>query len=205
MRCRQGPAETARWRCSILPGRRRASRPVLAGDLNLRSSGQNGSPTAIIGPSTSGPRVLNEFWRDALGGEFRCTVAGTPGTWMQTKPAAVTADPASGMIPTGYLVWNVTDGAVKRHAGSSSWEITVGASASAKVGFHDATPTAQRAGAAQAPVSYVSQTISDPPTQAQGQAVENGLMPSMTPPGRLSLQKGGLLGGRLGGSDLPGG
>jgi len=48
------------------------------------------------------------------------------------------------------LVWNVTDGAVKRHAGSYSWEITVGADTSAKVAFHGATPTAQRANANQA-------------------------------------------------------
>lgn len=30
---------------------------------------QNGTPTTIIGPPTSGTRVPNEFWRDALGGE----------------------------------------------------------------------------------------------------------------------------------------
>ena len=65
---------------------------------------------------------------------------------------------------TGYLVWNVTDGAVKRYAGSYSWEITVGAVASAKTGFHGATPTARRAGAAQAAVTYASQATSDPPT-----------------------------------------
>lgn len=56
---------------------------------------------------------------------------------------------------------------MKRHAGSYSWEITLGAGTSAKVGFHGATPTAQRSGAAQAAVTYASQTLSDPPTQAQ--------------------------------------
>ena len=60
-------------------------------------------------------------------------------------PAAVVADPSTGTIPTGYLIWNVTDGAVKRHAGSYSWGITLGADASAKVGFHGVTPTAQAA------------------------------------------------------------
>ena len=54
---------------------------------------QNGRPTTIIGPPTSGCRVVNEFWRDALGGELRCTGAGTPGTWIQRLPAAVTVDP----------------------------------------------------------------------------------------------------------------
>lgn len=141
---------------------------------------QNGSPTTVVGPPTSGTHVLDEFWRDALGGEWVCTVSGTPGTWKQAKPAAVTADPSSGTIPTGYLVWNATDGAVKRHAGSYSWEITVGASAAAKVGFHGATPTPQRAGAAQAAVTYASQTISDPPTRAEVQALNDGLVAVIT-------------------------
>jgi hypothetical protein len=52
---------------------------------------------------------------------------------------------------------------VQRHAGRFSWEITVGAGTAAKVGFHGATPTAQRAGANQAAVTYASQTISDLP------------------------------------------
>ena len=104
---------------------------------------QNGSPTTIIGPPTNGDRVLNEFWRDALGGEWVCTAAGTPGTWQQIRPAAVAVDPSTGTIPVGYMVWNVTDGALKRHAGSHSWEITLGADASAKVGLHGVTPVAQ--------------------------------------------------------------
>lgn len=120
---------------------------------------QNGSPTTIIGPPTSGTHVLAEFWRDALGGEWVCTSAGAPGTWKQTIPAAVASDPASGTIPTGYLVWNVADGAVKRHAGAYSWEITVGATASAKLGFHGAPPTAQRANANQAAATDLATVI----------------------------------------------
>ena len=80
-----------------------------------------------------------------LGGEWICAAAGTPGTWRQIRLAAVVADPGTGTIPVGYCVWSATDGAVKRHAGSYSWEITVGVDASAKVGFHGATPTAQAA------------------------------------------------------------
>ena len=136
---------------------------------------QNGSPTTIIGPPTSGARVLNEFWRDAQGGEWRCTGVGTPGTWLQIRPAAVTADPASGTIPTGYLVWNVTDGAVKRHAGAYSWEITVGAGASAKVGFHGAAPTAQRANANQAAATDLASVITLA-NELRAALVENGLI-----------------------------
>ncbi|HNQ89284.1 MAG TPA: hypothetical protein PKM73_11760 [Verrucomicrobiota bacterium] len=152
-----------------------------AEEIGLRlATYQNGAPTTIIGPPTAGTFALAEFWRDALGGEWVCTGAGTPGIWIQIRPAAVMADPTAGTIPTGYLVWNVTDGAVKRHAGAYSWEITAGASSSAKVGFHGAAPTPQRAGAAQAVVTYASQTISDPPTRAEVQAVNDGLVAAVT-------------------------
>lgn len=44
-------------------------------------------------------------------------------------------------------------GAVKRHAGAYSWEITVRAGTTARVDFHGATPTAQRANANRAEAS----------------------------------------------------
>ena len=88
---------------------------------------------------------------------------------------------------------------MKRHAGAYSREITVGASAAAKVGFHGATPTVQRAGAPQAAVADASQTISDPPTQAQVRALKDGLVAAVTlfiSPGREGLSRvrfGGML------------
>ena len=63
---------------------------------------QGGAPNNVIGPPVSGARVEFELWRDSLGAEFRCTVAGTPGTWRQTKPASVTSNP--GGAPTGYWI-----------------------------------------------------------------------------------------------------
>ena len=107
----------------MLADGRRASRPVLAAGPERALIGQNGSPTTIIGPPTAGARVLREFWRDALGGEWLCAEAGTPGTWMQIRPAAVTTDPSTGNIPMGYLILNVTTGHIKRHAGGYVWEI----------------------------------------------------------------------------------
>ncbi|MBE7504557.1 MAG: hypothetical protein HS113_30545 [Verrucomicrobiales bacterium] len=59
---------------------------------------QNGSPTTTIGPPNSSVRVRKEFWRDALGGQKRCTRTGTSGTWLQIRPAAVRADRLSGTI-----------------------------------------------------------------------------------------------------------
>lgn len=93
--------------------------PILAKEIAKRVAAyQHGSPTMIIGPRTPGARVLNEFCRDALGREWACTGAGTPGTWMQIRPAPVTADPSSGTIPTGYLILNVNHRQVKRRGGA---------------------------------------------------------------------------------------
>lgn len=130
---------------------------------------QNGSPT------TSGTRLLWEFWRDAVGGEWVCTAGGKPRTRKQIIPAPVTADPSSGTIPAGYLIWNVTDGAVKRHGGSYSWEITVGASASGKVGFHGATPTVRRANANQAEATDLASVITLA-NELRAALVEKGLI-----------------------------
>ncbi len=111
---------------------------------------QNGSPNTLNGPPTSGAWNVGDFWRDQNCANFVCTVAGTPGTWRQITPATVTTDPDSGTFPTGYLILNVVDGGLKRHAGGLLWETLVGATASSKVSFHGATPTAQRANGNQA-------------------------------------------------------
>lgn len=120
---------------------------------------QNGSPNALNGPPTSGAWNVGDFWRDQNGAEFVCTVAGTPGTWRQIAPASVTADPASGTFPGGYLILNVSDGGLKRHAGALSWEVQVGAAPTSKVGFHGVTPAAQRAGANQAVATDLASVI----------------------------------------------
>jgi hypothetical protein len=138
-----------------------------------------GVPTTTVGPPTIGSHVLDEIWKDALGAVFKCSVAGTPGTWKQILPAAVTADPSSGSIPTGHLILNVTQGTLKRHAGGFSWEIIIGATGG-KIGFYGVTPVTQPAGADQAAVTLGNTngeigglTISDPPTQAQVQALRD--------------------------------
>jgi hypothetical protein len=139
----------------------------------------SGVPTTTVGPPTTGSHLLNELWKDALGAVFKCTVAGTPGTWKQMLPAAVTSDPSSGTIPTGYLVLNVTQGTLKRHAGGYSWETIIGATGG-KIGFWGVTPITQPAGAAQAAVTLGNAdgelgglTISDPPTQLEVQALRD--------------------------------
>ncbi len=139
----------------------------------------SGAPTTIIGPPTSGSRVLNELWKDALGGVFKCTGAGTPGTWKQILPAGVAADPVSGTIPTGYLILNATQGTLKRHAGSYDWQTVIGTTGG-KIGFFGATSVVQPSGADQVAVTLGNTdgeigglSISDPPTQAEVQALRD--------------------------------
>jgi hypothetical protein len=139
----------------------------------------SGVPTTTVGPPTTGSHVLSEIWKDALGGVFKCTTAGSPGTWKLILPASVTADPASGTIPTGYLIFNVTQGTLMRHGGGFSWETVIG-SAGGKIGLYGATPVVQPSGADQAAVTLGSAdgeigglTISDPPTQAEVQALRD--------------------------------
>lgn len=85
-------------------------------------SKQNGVETTDIGPPTTGAHTLDECWRDAWNGEHRCTVAGTPGTWRQEKAAIRAGEPASGTIPTGYLIQDSSDSyRFKIHMGSYVW------------------------------------------------------------------------------------
>ena len=127
----------------------------------------------------TGSHVLNQIWKDALGGLLKCTVAGTPGTWKQILPAAVTADPATGTIPTGCMIFKVTQGTLKRYAGGYSWETIVGAT-DGKIGFYGATPVVQPAGTDQAAVTLGNTdgesgglTICDLPSQAEVQALRD--------------------------------
>lgn len=64
----------------------------------------------------------------------------------------MTAAPATGTIPAGYLILNVTQGTLKRHAGGYSWETIIG-EAGGNVGFFGAAPVAQPAGADQESVT----------------------------------------------------
>ena len=141
---------------------------------------QNGSPNTVIGPPSSGDHVLAEVWKDSLGAVWVCVTAGNPGTWRQVTPASVSADPSSGTIPTGYVIVRPDQGwAVKRHAGAYAWETVVGASGG-KIGFYGATPVVQPSGADQVAVTLGNTdgeigglTISDPPTQAEVQALRD--------------------------------
>ena len=68
----------------------------------------------------------------------------------------------------------------KRHAGGFLWETKIGGSASARVGFWGATPVVRPSGADQAAVTLGNTdgeigglTISEPPTQAEVQAMRD--------------------------------
>lgn len=95
---------------------------------------QSGSPTSIVGHPSTGDHILNELWKDSLNAHWRCTVAGTPGTWRQERAAVVATPPASGTIPAGYQVLDASDRFRRKfHAGTyvfvpvdSTWEFLTG-------------------------------------------------------------------------------
>ena len=136
---------------------------------------QNGVPNPLNGPPTSGALNVGDFWRDQNQAGFVCTAAGTPGTWRHAAPATVAADPAGGTFPTGYLIVNFAEGGLKRHGGCLSSEVQVGEATSSKVGFHGATPTAQRASANQAPATDLASVITLA-NELRGALVEKDLM-----------------------------
>ena len=70
---------------------------------------------------------------------------------------------------------NVADGGLKRHAGSLSWEVQSGAGVSSKLGFHGATPTAQRANADQAEATDLASVITLA-NELRAALVEKGLI-----------------------------
>jgi hypothetical protein len=83
---------------------------------------QSGVATTLIGPPTSGDRLADELWRDAWMATWRCTEAGTPGTWRQEAPAVRAGEPSSGTIPTGYVILDSADSYRKKvHVGSYEW------------------------------------------------------------------------------------
>jgi hypothetical protein len=83
---------------------------------------------------------------------FKCTVPARRGRGNRSCLPGWTADPFNGTIPTGYLIFNVTQGTLKRHAGGFSWEINIGATGG-KIGFYSLTPVTQPLGADQAPIA----------------------------------------------------
>ncbi len=46
-----------------------------------------GVPNTVTGPPTTGARVLGELWMDQTLAGWRCTAAGSPGTWVKARPA----------------------------------------------------------------------------------------------------------------------
>lgn len=67
----------------------------------------DGVPVAVAGPPADGERYVGELWIDVNLAKWRCTVAGTPGTWIQVAPAVVEADPV--VTIDGYVIARVAE------------------------------------------------------------------------------------------------
>lgn len=55
-----------------------------------------------VGSPAAGTWSVGQWWVDASLALWRCTAAGTPGTWLQQSPAVVAAAPAG--APVNYLI-----------------------------------------------------------------------------------------------------
>lgn len=89
--------------------------------FKLTPSDVAGVPTVLIGPPVSGDYIVDQLFVDSLRGEFLCTAAGTPGTWVQIRPAPVSADPVT--PPDGYTISRLTEHgkAYYYDAGGDAW------------------------------------------------------------------------------------
>jgi hypothetical protein len=76
----------------------------VAFELNPTKVGVPRAATTIVGPPDSGAHLLGELWTDALCARWRCTVAGTVGTWLQITPAIVATADRPTAPPDGYWI-----------------------------------------------------------------------------------------------------
>lgn len=78
----------------------------------LNPSYLGATQTTVAGPPTSGARYLGELWADVNCAVWRCTVAGTPGTWVQIIDAVVADATARDAltVAAGYRVVTADDG-----------------------------------------------------------------------------------------------
>jgi hypothetical protein len=134
---------------------------------------QAGVATTIIGPPTSGTWVLRDRWVDTNGSEWSCVTAGTPGSWVQLRPALMSADPGAGSYSTGYLIMRTDARNILRYYDGTTWQDVLGArnvtmqdgvniatgtatgtkigtGSTQKLGFYGASPVARPAGVADA-------------------------------------------------------
>jgi hypothetical protein len=81
----------------------------------------DGTVTVNLGGPTAGDHVEGELWVDASLGVWRCTVAGTPGTWIQIQSAVVAAAPV-GTIPNNYLITIPTSQWAQFYYDGAAWQ-----------------------------------------------------------------------------------
>jgi len=83
----------------------------------------DGEPTEDLGAPSAGTHYLGELWVDSLGAIFRCTTAGTPGTWIQIAPAVILDADEPATAPTNYLI-EVADGPwERRYWDGAAWQV----------------------------------------------------------------------------------
>lgn len=95
----------------------------LAFKLNPTNVGIPPAANTIVGPPDSGTWTEGEIWVDSLCAKWRCTVAGTTGTWQQITPAFVATADRPVTPPDDYWIRD-TDEHFKEYYwndGGSAW------------------------------------------------------------------------------------
>jgi hypothetical protein len=88
--------------------------------LEARAFYLHANAGAVVGPPTSGTWELDELYTDSYGSVWRCSAAGTTGSWIQIAPAVAAANP-TGTIPTGYEVVRTDRGRLRYRYTGSTW------------------------------------------------------------------------------------
>jgi len=75
--------------------------------------------TVNLGAPTAGTWPVDALWVDAARAIWRCTLAGTPGTWLQVAAAAVSVDPAG--PPNDYTIARIAEHLKLYYWSGSAW------------------------------------------------------------------------------------
>lgn len=90
--------------------------------FELNPSKVNGIATTDLGAPADGDHYLGELWVDSLCALWRCTAAGSPGTWIQVAPAVILTVDLPGTAPANYLV-ELADGPwVRQYWDGAAWQ-----------------------------------------------------------------------------------
>lgn len=80
------------------------------------------TPTVNLGAPTAGTWPQFALWMDAACALWRCTAAGTPGTWVQVLPAIVDDAASLSNVPLNYLIVSPSQHWAQSYFDGANWQ-----------------------------------------------------------------------------------